>query len=286
MVKLFDNHPIVLDKVLATKIGLNEAIVLQQVHYWLEINKKNKRNFHEGRYWTYNSMKKWHEEFPFWSIETVKRTFKRLREANLIITGNFNVYQMDRTLWYTINYEELESLCMDKPIGSDEKNDNCQNDQKEGIKKDLAIPENTTEISSEICTKSVSPSVNLKEGQIDQKQSFREKYEKILERCELYSIDSRYREGVKHAIKLILLDIENSKYIRIGDHNIPVEVVKEDMEKLNYFVIEHAIRKFQKACEEFKIRNTMAYLKACIYNSIHEMDMDIDSKLRYERIID
>lgn len=33
MIKLFDNHPIVLDKVLVSIICLNETIVLQQVHY-------------------------------------------------------------------------------------------------------------------------------------------------------------------------------------------------------------------------------------------------------------
>ncbi len=29
---------------------------------------------------------------------------------NILITGNFNKLKMDRTLWYTINYEELEKL--------------------------------------------------------------------------------------------------------------------------------------------------------------------------------
>ncbi len=114
MIKLFNNHPVVIDRHLAAVLGLNEAIVLQQVHYWLEMNRKRKRNYHKGRYWTYNTMKKWQKEFPFWSIETVKRTFKRLKDANLIITNNFIIYQMDRNLWYTINYEELEKLYLYK----------------------------------------------------------------------------------------------------------------------------------------------------------------------------
>ncbi|GFN34771.1 hypothetical protein [Tepidimicrobium xylanilyticum] len=58
------------------------------------------------------------------------------------------------------------------------------------------------------------------------------------------------------------------------------------MKKLNYFVVDHVIRKFKKACEGFEIKNTMAYLKAYIYNSIHEVEVDIDSKLRFERLID
>jgi hypothetical protein len=43
----------------------------------------------------------------------------------------------------------------------------------------------------------------------------------------------------------MLLDIENSKFIRISDNNIPVEIVKKDMKKLNFFIIDHAIRKFK-----------------------------------------
>lgn len=61
MKKLFNSHPLVVDKELATILGLNEALVLQQVYYWLETNKKNKRNFHEGRYWTYNTIDEWQE---------------------------------------------------------------------------------------------------------------------------------------------------------------------------------------------------------------------------------
>ena len=40
MSTLLNNRPLILDKYLATLLGLNEALILQQVHYWLEINKK------------------------------------------------------------------------------------------------------------------------------------------------------------------------------------------------------------------------------------------------------
>ena len=107
---LFDEQPLVVDKQLATLIGLNEAMVLQQIHYWVEINKKVNKNFHEGQYWTYNSIEEWHKEFPFWSESTVKRTLTKLRERNLLITDNFNKQRRDRTLWYTINYDELQKI--------------------------------------------------------------------------------------------------------------------------------------------------------------------------------
>ena len=53
---LFDKHPLVIDVKLAQAIGLNEAIVLQQINYWLHGRHAKKIN---GRLWTYNSIKNW-----------------------------------------------------------------------------------------------------------------------------------------------------------------------------------------------------------------------------------
>ena len=59
---LFDEQPIVANKILAREIGLNEALILQQINYWIEINKKSGNNFCDGRYWTYNSIRAWQEK--------------------------------------------------------------------------------------------------------------------------------------------------------------------------------------------------------------------------------
>ena len=98
-------------------IGVNGAIALQQVHYWVDINKKGYlkgessylNKYHHGRFWTYNSISQWQKEnFPFWSEKTVQRTFDKLIEAGYLIEGNFNEEGYDRTKWYTINYEKLQ----------------------------------------------------------------------------------------------------------------------------------------------------------------------------------
>ncbi|MEL1193439.1 replication protein, partial [Staphylococcus epidermidis] len=52
---LIDDYPILVLPKLATEIGLNEAIVLQQMHYWL---KKSNHNY-DGRRWIYNSFSEW-----------------------------------------------------------------------------------------------------------------------------------------------------------------------------------------------------------------------------------
>lgn len=107
---LFDSQPLVVNKDLATAIGLNEALVLQQIHYWLEINRQADKNSYDGCYWTYNTIAEWQEQFPFFSYDTVKRTLKKLRDAGLLLTGNYNRKKMDRTIWYTINYTRLDEI--------------------------------------------------------------------------------------------------------------------------------------------------------------------------------
>ena len=134
---LLNKQPIVIDIELATMLGLNEAIVLQQIHYWLGINQKNGTNFKEGRHWTFNSMKKWHDEtFPFWSEPTLKRIFKNLEDKGLLITGNFNKKGYDRTKWYTIDYQKLYSMCCNNSLG--------QNDTMHCIKMTQSIVSNCT----------------------------------------------------------------------------------------------------------------------------------------------
>ena len=91
---------------LAQLIGLNGAIVLQRIHFWTNKQKNPK----DGRYWVYNTFEQWHEQFPFWSIRTVKRTFSYLEEKRLLLTDNFNKRPFDRTKWYAVNYEQLAML--------------------------------------------------------------------------------------------------------------------------------------------------------------------------------
>jgi hypothetical protein len=107
---LLGSHPLIIIPELAVKIGLNETIIIQQVHYWNEINKKSGNNFKDEYYWTYNSYEDWHKQFPFWHINTIKKTIINLEKARLIISSNYNTLKIDRTKWYRIDYDMLEIL--------------------------------------------------------------------------------------------------------------------------------------------------------------------------------
>lgn len=108
---LFDETPIFSNPILARDIGLDEALVLQQLNYWIEVNRKTGKNYHEGRYWIYNSIRGWKEEnFDYMSLDTVKRILPRLEKAGYLLTGNFNEDTRDKTKWYATNDEQLEAL--------------------------------------------------------------------------------------------------------------------------------------------------------------------------------
>jgi len=136
---LFDSYPLVIIPELAEAIGLNEAIVLQQIHYWIIMNKEAGRNFEEGRYWTYNSINQWEKQFPFWSKSTIRRTITSLEGQGLIVTANYNKLKIDRTKWYSIDYEKLNEVLGEAK--NPETPPRCQNEQMELVKMNKPLPE-------------------------------------------------------------------------------------------------------------------------------------------------
>jgi len=106
---LINEPPLQVLPTLAVAIGLNNAIVVQQVHYWLRISK----NERDGQKWVYKTIDEWHEEFPFWSKRTLERVIESLEDMKILVSGNYNKLKMDRTKWYRINYEILNECCND-----------------------------------------------------------------------------------------------------------------------------------------------------------------------------
>lgn len=138
-IKLLDESPLLILPSLATEIGLNESVMLQQMHYWLL--KSNK--YFDGKAWFYKTLEEWEKEFPFWSQSTIRRVIGSLEKMNLILVGNFNQKKFDKTKWYTINYERVNSPCVqnEQTYCSDWTEACVQNEQTYTIE----YTENTTE---------------------------------------------------------------------------------------------------------------------------------------------
>lgn len=105
---LFDDKPIVVSPRLAESLGdVDQAIILQQIHYWLQ--KSNK--VIDGRRWVYNSMNDWLKQFPWVKSRTTLNTkFNKLEKSGLLITSNYNKAGFDKTKWYSIDYDALSEI--------------------------------------------------------------------------------------------------------------------------------------------------------------------------------
>lgn len=108
---LINEPPLQVSPTLATLIGLNEAIALQQLHYWL-CNPKCQGVIDErGNKWVYNSYEEWKaQNFPFWSVPTIQRVFLSLEEKGVILSAQLWASRRDMRKFYRIDYERLDSL--------------------------------------------------------------------------------------------------------------------------------------------------------------------------------
>ena len=93
------NHSFDVD--IAVKYGMLEAVMINNFAYWISKNMANEKHFHDGKYWTYNTVSAFEELFPYASKKQIRNALEHLRAEGLIETGNYNEKAFDRTLWYT-----------------------------------------------------------------------------------------------------------------------------------------------------------------------------------------
>ena len=136
---------LIINTELAVILGdLNEAIVLNQLNYWLEINKRAEKNFKDDNYWVFNTYTDWkNNDFPYWSEKTIQRVFTLLEKKGVVKSSNYNQYAFDKTKWYTIDYNFLENLVNGYRLREDKMTEPQDKLSRRGGQNDRAIPENT-----------------------------------------------------------------------------------------------------------------------------------------------
>ncbi|WP_392406403.1 hypothetical protein ACF3OJ_03200 [Cardiobacterium hominis] len=113
---LIDESPLQLLPSLAEKVGLNEAVVLQQVHYLIVAGRTTPERDRKFDGWVYNTVAGWQEQyFKFWSTKTLQRAITSLEEKGLLISRQDRNYSnFYRMKWYAIDYKALNAL-IDEP---------------------------------------------------------------------------------------------------------------------------------------------------------------------------
>ena len=101
---------------LATKVGVEKAVIIHNMYFWINHNAKNKKNVYDGSVWTYNSSSAFGKLFPYLKDRTISRYLLELEKDGYLKTGNYNNNTFDKTKWYSFTDNFLEEL---KNIGFD-----------------------------------------------------------------------------------------------------------------------------------------------------------------------
>lgn len=85
---------------IADKYGIEVAVVFDMFCFWINKNEANNYNYHDGKYWTFNSAKGFKKLFPYWSEKKIQRILQKMVDEDLIIKGNYNENPWNQTSWY------------------------------------------------------------------------------------------------------------------------------------------------------------------------------------------
>lgn len=93
----------------ATKYGVNPAIFIENLVFWIQKNKANNKHFYDGHYWTYNTQKAFTEIFPYWTRQNIRTILNGLLKTGILLSGNYNRVKIDQTKWYTLSKDFINA---------------------------------------------------------------------------------------------------------------------------------------------------------------------------------
>lgn len=247
---------ILINTELATKVGLNEAIVLNQLYYWENKNKENNRqkNYKDGKFWVYQSLKKWHENnFPFWSYETVRNIFRKLEEKQLILSETFYKKANDQTKSYTVNIDNLKKY-FDFEFGKKNEENKAnplgeynmqnlpnrmgKNYPMQDVKFTQSLKENNKEINN-IYNTYTSTNTNTK---YIYKDKLVENGLVVVKNIDINNFNVFEKEDVKAVLNIFKkLLLSKKMYININKERISMNEIKEKICKLNHDDVKYIV---------------------------------------------
>lgn len=97
---------------LAKLYGVEKAILLHNIYFWLVRNANNGVNINDGHIWTYNSSRSFAELFPYMSDRSISRHLKWLVDNGVLLDGNYNEDKRDRTKWFAFTPEFIKVIAL------------------------------------------------------------------------------------------------------------------------------------------------------------------------------
>jgi hypothetical protein len=95
------------DTGLAKRFGIECAILINHFRHWIEKNHKLKRNYLEGRTWSYQTYAEISADMPYLSYSQVRHSIRKLCKEQVIVKGKFNRRKGDNTIWFAFHNERI-----------------------------------------------------------------------------------------------------------------------------------------------------------------------------------
>lgn len=86
----------------AAEVGINAAVVFENIAFWIMHNEKQGKNERDGAYWMYSTQKDLAAQFDYLTEKQVRTAIDKLIGAEYLRVGNYNRHGYDRTRWFAM----------------------------------------------------------------------------------------------------------------------------------------------------------------------------------------
>ena len=87
---------------IAKEVGVNAAIVLENICFWVQKNGASGEHVYDGKPWTFSTRSDWTKLFPYLTANQVQTAVAKLKDSGFIEIGHYSTSPFDRTNWYTV----------------------------------------------------------------------------------------------------------------------------------------------------------------------------------------
>lgn len=234
---------------IAQKYGVNAAIILEHLCFWQQKNMANKKHFYDGKYWTYCSIKAFHEILPYLSEKQIRTAINKLKKEKVIFVANYNKVKYDQTHWYSVDNSIFQKVIFHfaKRANGKGKRTNGNTEKGEPIPDNITdnIPDNITDKKE-------------KEEDISKVVAYRDnskKYTKNYPTPSFFEKNNKDNSKSSKESNLALTDIEkltNEQYL---------EFIEQEFEKIPKKIIERWKKQYPNADVEVEMLKALDWLK-------------------------
>lgn len=129
----------------ASKYGVECAILINHFDFWISHNQTLGRNFHDGKFWMYQTQQEIAASYPYWNRDQVQAILVKLVKFGVLIKGNFNKMKLDKTQWYTFANQEMITMVRFRTMeNAKSHHEECENAQAIPDTKPVAETDTTT----------------------------------------------------------------------------------------------------------------------------------------------